>query len=184
MPRLAEEDEEAKLAGRPDPAEAARCSQAPAPAPESPALPPAPLFLSAEQTKRRHIVASLVHSENNYVASLQRLVRDYRVPLEEASPPILSQAKVDTLFHKLGDILACHHQFRVALTEAVLSWDKVSNLEYINLTILLSYLRYILHSSKYDTSERNINTKQCTLLQNSMLDLISLSLRTSEVFKS
>ena len=36
-------------------------------------------------------------SENNYVSSLQRLVSDYRKPLEETQPPILSQAKVDML---------------------------------------------------------------------------------------
>ena len=37
------------------------------------------------------------HSENNYVSSLQRLVTEYRKPLEETQPPILSQAKVYTI---------------------------------------------------------------------------------------
>lgn len=41
---------------------------------QPPALPPMPPNLSPEQIKRRHIVASIVHSENNYVATLQRLV--------------------------------------------------------------------------------------------------------------
>ena len=54
-------------------------------------------FLAAEQTKRRHIICSLVHSENNYLASLDRLVGEY----------------------KLEQILASHLQFRGALTEAV-----------------------------------------------------------------
>ena len=39
-----------------------------------PQLPPAPASLTQEQQKRRHIVASLVHSENSYVSTLQRLV--------------------------------------------------------------------------------------------------------------
>ena len=116
MPRLAEEDEVTAPASVKDEARVV-CP---------PSLPPAPLFLTPEQTKRRHIINSLVHSENNYLASLRRLVKDYKVPLEEAAPPILSQAKVDTLFHKLEDILDCHQQFRVALSEAVLMWDKVS----------------------------------------------------------
>ena len=60
-------------------------------------------FLAAEQTKRRHIICSLVHSENNYLASLDRLVGEY----------------------KLEQILASHLQFRGALTEAVQSWDQV-----------------------------------------------------------
>ena len=90
-----------------------------------PSLPPAPLFLTAEQTKRRHIICSLVHSENNYLASLDRLVGEYKLPLEQSSPPILSQAKVETLFYRLEQILASHLQFRGALTEAVQSWDQV-----------------------------------------------------------
>ena len=121
MPRLAEEDEVMASASN---SAASVKDQAKIICP--PSLPPAPLFLSPEQTKRRHIINSLVHSENNYLASLRRLVKDYKVPLEEAAPPILSQAKVDTLFHKLEDILDCHQKFRVALSEAVLMWDKVS----------------------------------------------------------
>ncbi|KAL7743868.1 hypothetical protein ACLKA6_000272 [Drosophila palustris] len=39
-----------------------------------PMLPPAPPGLSQQQLKRRHIVAAIVHSENSYVATLQRLV--------------------------------------------------------------------------------------------------------------
>ena len=110
MPRLAEEEE------MPGTREDTRQSP--------PSLPPTPLFLTAEQTKRRHILSSLVHSENNYLASLDRLVGEYKVPLEQSSPPILSQAKVETLFHRLEQILTSHLEFRVALTEAVQMWDK------------------------------------------------------------
>ena len=41
---------------------------------QPPALPPMPQGLTPEQIKRRHIITSIVHSENNYVATLQRLV--------------------------------------------------------------------------------------------------------------
>ena len=44
----------------------------------------------------------IILSENNYVSSLQRLVSDYRKPLEETQPPILSQAKVDMLHIFIG----------------------------------------------------------------------------------
>ncbi len=37
-------------------------------------LPPTPDGLSHQQLKRRHIVAAIIHSENSYVATLQRLV--------------------------------------------------------------------------------------------------------------
>ncbi|XP_034941800.1 rho guanine nucleotide exchange factor 10-like protein isoform X2 [Chelonus insularis] len=89
-----------------------------------PTLPPAPPNLTPQQLKRRHIVAAIVHSENSYVATLQRLVNDYKKPLEESSPPVLSQAKIATLFHRLPEILQCHTLFRIALAECVRSWDK------------------------------------------------------------
>ncbi|XP_015110242.1 rho guanine nucleotide exchange factor 10-like protein isoform X2 [Diachasma alloeum] len=89
-----------------------------------PTLPPAPSKLTQQQLKRRLIVAALVQSENSYVATLQRLVNDYKKPLEESSPPILSQTKIATLFHRLPEILQCHTLFRVALAECVRSWDK------------------------------------------------------------
>jgi Rho guanine nucleotide exchange factor 10 len=41
---------------------------------QPPSLPPPPPGLTSEQIKRRHIVAAIVHSENSYVATLQRLV--------------------------------------------------------------------------------------------------------------
>ena len=66
MPRVAEEEEQ-MLGGQQQPT-AGMVRQQP------PSLPPAPSGLGPEQLKRRHIVASLVHSENNYVASLHRLV--------------------------------------------------------------------------------------------------------------
>ena len=47
MPRLAEEDEGSRDEGMMD-------------LPPTPSLPPSPLFLNAEQTKRRHIITNLV----------------------------------------------------------------------------------------------------------------------------
>jgi hypothetical protein len=41
---------------------------------QPPTLPPPPSGLTGEQVKRRHIVAAIVHSENSYMATLQRLV--------------------------------------------------------------------------------------------------------------
>ena len=41
---------------------------------QPPTLPPMPANLSTEQIKRRYIVANIIHSENSYVSSLQRLV--------------------------------------------------------------------------------------------------------------
>lgn len=38
-------------------------------------LPAAPSNLTQSQLKRRHIISAIVHSENSYVSSLQRLVK-------------------------------------------------------------------------------------------------------------
>uniref|UniRef100_A0A7G3ATU0 Putative guanine nucleotide exchange factor n=1 Tax=Lutzomyia longipalpis TaxID=7200 RepID=A0A7G3ATU0_LUTLO len=89
-----------------------------------PTLPPAPAGLSQEQLKRRLIVASICHSENSYIGTLQRLVNDYKKPLDESSPPILSTSKISTLFYRLPEILQCHTLFRIALAECVRNWDR------------------------------------------------------------
>lgn len=89
-----------------------------------PTLPPPPINLTQQQVKRRMIVAAIVHSENSYVATLQRLVNDYKKPLEESVPPILSGSKIITLFHRLPEILQCHTLFRIALAESVRNWDR------------------------------------------------------------
>ncbi|XP_055389852.1 uncharacterized protein LOC129618855 [Condylostylus longicornis] len=90
----------------------------------TPTLPPAPPGLSQQQLKRRHIVAAVVHSENSYVATLQRLVNNYKKPLEESSPPILNSSKIATLFHRLPEILQSHKLFRISLADAVRNWDR------------------------------------------------------------
>ncbi|XP_053698315.1 uncharacterized protein LOC128745303 isoform X2 [Sabethes cyaneus] len=87
------------------------------------ALPPAPAGLTQQQLKRRLIVAAIVHSENSYVASLQRLVNEYKRPLEESNPPILNPSKTAILFHRLPEILQLHTLFRISLADYIQSWD-------------------------------------------------------------
>ena len=103
--------------------EAVLCQSGPMAAP--PALPPPPVLMTPDQKKRRFIMNSLVQSENNYLESLTRLVSDYKKPLEESNPPILTDSKVATMFYRVPEILQCHSQFRIALTEAVKNWDEV-----------------------------------------------------------
>ncbi|XP_064642020.1 rho guanine nucleotide exchange factor 10-like protein isoform X2 [Lineus longissimus] len=89
-----------------------------------PTLPPCPDNLTPEETKRRHIVGCIIDSENSYVASLHRLVKEYQVPLLESSPPIISRVKVRTIFYKVKQILQCHTMFQIALSGRVVNWDK------------------------------------------------------------
>ncbi|XP_014242201.1 rho guanine nucleotide exchange factor 10-like [Cimex lectularius] len=90
----------------------------------SPSLPPPPHNLSPQQIKTRHIVEAIVQSENSYLATLRKLVHEYKKPLEESSPALLSPGKIQTIFHRLPEILQCHTLFSIALAEAVANWDQ------------------------------------------------------------
>jgi hypothetical protein len=46
--------------------------------------------------------------------------------IEESNPPILTDSKVVTMFYRVPEILQCHSQFKIALTEAVTNWDEIS----------------------------------------------------------
>lgn len=87
-------------------------------------LPDAPRDLSKEQLKRRYIVGSIVDSENSYISSLQRIINCYKKPLEESSPGVLSQNKINIIFHRLEQILQCHTIFGIALSQCVREWDE------------------------------------------------------------
>lgn len=50
--------------------------------------------------------------------------QDYKKPLEESNPPILSSPKISTLFHRLPDILKSHKHFRIALADYIRNWDR------------------------------------------------------------
>ncbi|XP_025202453.1 rho guanine nucleotide exchange factor 10-like isoform X2 [Melanaphis sacchari] len=89
-----------------------------------PSLPPAPPDISEQELRRRYIVDDIVRSENSYLATLHRLVNDYKKPLEQSMPSILSQSKISILFHRVPEILQCHTLFRIALAEAVANWDR------------------------------------------------------------
>ncbi|KAG5682621.1 hypothetical protein PVAND_011963 [Polypedilum vanderplanki] len=87
-------------------------------------MPPAPTNLTPLQLKRRHIISAIVHSENSYILSLERLVKDYKKPLEESNPPIMNNSKTSILFHRVPEILQCHLLLRIALSECIRNWDR------------------------------------------------------------
>uniref|UniRef100_A0A5F8GY86 Rho guanine nucleotide exchange factor 10 like n=1 Tax=Monodelphis domestica TaxID=13616 RepID=A0A5F8GY86_MONDO len=90
------------------------------PAPE---LGPMPDGLSPQQVVRRHILRSIVQSEGSYVESLKRIIQDYRNPLMEMEPKVLSVRKCQVVFFRLKEILQCHSMFQIALSSRVAEWD-------------------------------------------------------------
>ena len=83
-----------------------------------------PEGLSQEQLKRRYILSSIVESENSYISSLHRLINEYKKPLEDSAPGILSQNKINIIFYRLEQILQCHAIFGIALNQCVREWDQ------------------------------------------------------------
>lgn len=83
-----------------------------------------PENLTPEKLKRRLIVGSIVDSENSYTNSLYRLIYEYKKPLEESDPPILSANKIGIIFFCLDQILQLHKLFAIALVHHVQEWDE------------------------------------------------------------
>lgn len=80
--------------------------------------------LSQDQLKRRYILSAIVDSENSYINSLHRLINEYKKPLEDSAPTILSQNKINVIFYRLEQILQCHAIFGIALNQCVHEWDQ------------------------------------------------------------
>ncbi|KAM4650704.1 rho guanine nucleotide exchange factor 10-like protein isoform 2-T3 [Discoglossus pictus] len=96
--------------------------------PPPPELGPMPEGLSAQQVLRRHILSSIVQSERSYVDSLQRVLQDYRNPLLEMEPKLLSTRKCQLVFSRVKEILQCHSIFQIALASRVAEWDSTEKI--------------------------------------------------------
>ncbi|KAM6046411.1 rho guanine nucleotide exchange factor 10-like protein isoform 1-T1 [Chlamydotis macqueenii] len=93
-----------------------------------PELGPMPEGLSPQQVVRRHILGSIVQSERSYVDSLKRILQDYRNPLMEMEPKVLSTRKCQVVFFRLKEILQCHSMFQIALASRVAEWDSAEKI--------------------------------------------------------
>ncbi|KAM4016581.1 rho guanine nucleotide exchange factor 10-like protein isoform 2-T4 [Anomaloglossus baeobatrachus] len=91
-------------------------------------LGPMPEGLSPQQVLRRHILSSIVQSERSYVESLQRVLQDYRHPLLEMEPKLLSARKCHLVFSRVKEILQCHSIFQIALSSRVAEWDSTEKI--------------------------------------------------------
>ncbi|XP_045715754.1 rho guanine nucleotide exchange factor 10-like protein isoform X3 [Phyllostomus hastatus] len=96
--------------------------------PPAPELGPMPDGLSPQQVVRRHILGSIVQSEGSYVESLKRVLQDYRNPLMEMEPKVLSVRKCQAVFFRVKEILHCHSMFRIALSSRVAEWDSTEKI--------------------------------------------------------
>ncbi|XP_065141979.1 rho guanine nucleotide exchange factor 10-like protein isoform X1 [Paramisgurnus dabryanus] len=93
-----------------------------------PQLSPMPEGLSSQQVVRRHILGSIIQSERSYLDSLKRILLEYKKPLMEADPRILSLKKILPIFYRLKEILQCHSMFQIALASRVAEWDNTETI--------------------------------------------------------
>ncbi|XP_063173716.1 rho guanine nucleotide exchange factor 10-like protein isoform X2 [Candoia aspera] len=93
-----------------------------------PELGPMPEGLNPQQVIRRHILGSIVQSERSYVDSLRRILQDYRNPLTEMEPKVLSARKCQMVFFRVKEILQCHSMFQIALSSRVVDWDSMEKI--------------------------------------------------------
>ncbi|XP_077070672.1 rho guanine nucleotide exchange factor 10-like protein isoform X2 [Siphateles boraxobius] len=93
-----------------------------------PQLSPMPEGLSGQQIVRRHILGSIIQSERSYLDSLKRILLEYKKPLMEAEPRILSLKKIQPIFYRLKEILQCHSMFQIALASRVAEWDNTEKI--------------------------------------------------------
>ncbi|ETE57639.1 Rho guanine nucleotide exchange factor 10-like protein [Ophiophagus hannah] len=93
-----------------------------------PELGPMPEGLNPQQVIRRHILGSIVQSERSYVDSLRRILQDYRNPLMEMEPKVLSARKCQVVFFRVKEILQCHSMFQIALSSRVVEWDSMEKI--------------------------------------------------------
>ncbi|XP_069775092.1 rho guanine nucleotide exchange factor 10-like protein isoform X2 [Narcine bancroftii] len=93
-----------------------------------PELSPMPPGLSPQQIVRRHILSSIVQSERSYVESLKRILQEYKKPLMEAEPKLMSLRKLRVVFYRLREILQCHSMFQIALSSRVTEWDAMEKI--------------------------------------------------------
>ncbi|TNN41269.1 Rho guanine nucleotide exchange factor 10-like protein [Liparis tanakae] len=88
-----------------------------------PELSPMPEGLTSHQVVRRHILGSIIQSEQSYLESLRRILQEYQRPLMEAEPRILSSRKIRPIFYRMREITQCHSMFQIALASRVAEWD-------------------------------------------------------------
>ncbi|KAM9243560.1 rho guanine nucleotide exchange factor 10-like protein isoform 2-T3 [Dugong dugon] len=91
-------------------------------------LDPAGSMLLTWGVVRRHILGSIVQSEGSYVESLKRILQDYRNPLMEMEPKVLSVRKCQLVFFRVKEILHCHSMFQIALSSRVAEWDSTEKI--------------------------------------------------------
>lgn len=107
-------------------------------------------------------------------------IQDYKKPLENSTPPILSGSKISTLFHRLPEILQCHTLFRIALADCIRNWDQDERLG----DVFVGTFSKPIVLDIYSGFINNFSCKQFLHLQTELIFLLIHDIETSYKFLS
>uniref|UniRef100_A0A8D0HNN8 Rho guanine nucleotide exchange factor 17 n=1 Tax=Sphenodon punctatus TaxID=8508 RepID=A0A8D0HNN8_SPHPU len=77
------------------------------------------------QDMRKHVIMTLLDTEQSYVESLRTLMQGYMKPLKQPENSILCDPYlVDEIFHQIPELLEHHEQFLEQIIECVQNWHE------------------------------------------------------------
>ncbi|XP_063061433.1 rho guanine nucleotide exchange factor 17-like [Engraulis encrasicolus] len=86
-------------------------------------LSPAPLKAKPRVDMRRHVVMTLLDTEQSYVESLRTLIQGYMRPLKQPeNSPLVDPSLVDEMFFQIPEILDHHEHFLEQVLSCVNDW--------------------------------------------------------------
>lgn len=87
-----------------------------------PVLPPAPEGLSEIERKRRLIVEQIIKSEQSYLESLERILKEYEKTVLEFIHN--SKSRLKHVFAPMRDIISHHKMFQIEMSESARKWNE------------------------------------------------------------
>ncbi|XP_051580257.1 rho guanine nucleotide exchange factor 17-like isoform X2 [Myxocyprinus asiaticus] len=83
----------------------------------------APLKAKPRVDMRKHVIMTLLDTEQSYVESLRTLIQGYMKPLKHPeSSPLCDPSLVDEMFYQIPEILEHHEQFLEQVLDCVNQW--------------------------------------------------------------
>ncbi|KAK2894440.1 hypothetical protein Q8A67_011669 [Cirrhinus molitorella] len=83
----------------------------------------APLKAKPRVDMRRHVIMTLLDTEQSYVESLRTLIQGYMKPLKHPeNSPLCDPSLVDEMFYQIPEILEHHEQFLEQVLDCVNQW--------------------------------------------------------------
>jgi CRP-like cAMP-binding protein len=124
--------------------------------PQAEPLVPAVPANAGNAERRFRVAAELLQTERTYVESLSVLVELYMVPLQQASPAILSAADVSKIFDSVNKVRDCNVRFLRALEQRVEPWGEANCVGDVVLGLLGELDCYLQFTNMFDLATKRV----------------------------